>query len=97
MGLGELDSQAFEEDRLMPWRERHPYLYYPSWVFIWLVRVFRQTLTVIFATWPSMHDPVSQLLNAANEAEADKLTEKWTQGKLQELNYVGLSVRSISL
>lgn len=43
------------------------------------------------ATWPSMHDPVTHLLNAADDKEADELTKKWTEGKLQELQYVGLS------
>ncbi|KAI4190980.1 MAG: hypothetical protein L6R41_000430 [Letrouitia leprolyta] len=53
--------------------------------------MFRRTWTVVTATWPSMHDPVTHLLNAADDKEADELTEKWTQGKLQELQYVGLS------
>lgn len=40
-----------------------------------------------------MHDPVNYLLNASTDIEADKLTEKWTDGKLKELEYVGLTVR----
>ena len=40
-----------------------------------------------------MHDPISNLLNAADAEEADRLTEKWTDAKLKELNYVGISVR----
>lgn len=58
----------------------------------WLIAKTRETLAVIFATWPSMHDPISDLLNAADAEEADKLTEKWTDAKLKELNYVGISV-----
>lgn len=61
----------------------------------WLIAKTRETLAVIFATWPSMHDPISDLLNAADAEEADRLTEKWTDAKLKELNYVGISVRNM--
>lgn len=71
--------------------KRHPYLFGPGWIIIWLVAKTRETLAVVFATWPSMHDPISNLLNAADAEEADKLTEKWTDAKLKELNYVGIS------
>ena len=64
-----------------------------SWVLTWLGTMIRKVLTIAFATWPSMHDPVSHLLNAANGEEADKLTEKWTKGKLKELEFVGITVR----
>ena len=60
---------------------------------MWLIAKTRETLAVVFATWPSMHDPISHLLNAADAEEADRLTEKWTDAKLKELNYVGISVR----
>ncbi|KAL8831671.1 MAG: hypothetical protein Q9170_005194 [Blastenia crenularia] len=38
-----------------------------------------------------MSDPISHLLNVTDTHEADKLTEKWADGKLKELNYVGVS------
>lgn len=80
------------EQLTQPWK-RHPYLFGPGWIIIWLIAKTRETLAVVFATWPSMHDPISNLLNAADAEEADKLTEKWTDAKLKELNYVGISVR----
>ncbi len=40
-----------------------------------------------------MQDRVSHLLNAADIKEADKLTEKWTNRKFHELQYVGISIR----
>lgn len=58
-----------------------------------MARALRRLLSIVFATWPSMHDPVNYLLNASTDIEADKLTEKWTDGKLKELEYVGLTVR----
>ena len=51
-----------------------------------------QGISVMFATWPSMYDPVKSLLNAPDDAEADRLTERWKEAKLKELNYVGLTV-----
>lgn len=54
---------------------------------------FCKILVVVFAPWPSMQNPVDHLLNISDTEEADKLTEKWTRGKLKELQYVGLSVR----
>ncbi|MCJ1235150.1 hypothetical protein MMC14_003116 [Varicellaria rhodocarpa] len=50
----------------------------------------------MFATWPSMYDPVKSLLNAPDETEAEKLTERWMKAKLKELNYVGLTAALIS-
>ena len=55
--------------------------------------MIRRILTIAFATWPSMHDPVSHLLNTVDREDADKLTEKWTNGKLKELEFVGITVR----
>ncbi|KAL9115059.1 MAG: hypothetical protein Q9187_007353 [Circinaria calcarea] len=37
-----------------------------------------------------MHDPIKSLLNAEGK-EADRLTLKWKDAKLQELNYVGIT------
>ena len=68
------------------------YLLGPGRVVTWLIAKTREILAVVFATWPSMHDPISDLLNTADAEEADKLTEKWTDAKLKELNYVGISV-----
>ena len=90
MGAGELNNQNREQ-----WRRRHPYIYALSRVFIGVAFQIRKLLTILFATWPSMHDPIIYLLNAADPKEADKLTEKWANGKLQELQYVGLSVSRI--
>ena len=50
-------------------------------------------LVIVFAPWPSMHDPIKLLLNAQDRELADRLTEKWTVAKLSELQYVGLTVR----
>ena len=63
------------------------------YVFTWPAMTVRQSLTIVFAPWPSMHDPIVVLLNVADQIEADGLTEKWTKGKLKELQYVGLTVR----
>lgn len=91
MGATPFDSQAPKQRQLSQWRRGHPYLFSLGWVFI----LFHKVLTVVFATWPSMHDPINSLLNATDVEEADKLTEKWTDAKLKELNYVGLSVRTM--
>lgn len=90
MGATPFGSQAPRQSRISQWRKGHPYLFSLGWAFI----LFHKSLTVIFATWPSMHDPINNLLNAIDVEEADKLTEKWTDAKLKELNYVGLSVRT---
>lgn len=55
--------------------------------------MIRRVLSIAFATWPSMHDPVSHLLNTVDREDADKLTEKWTNGKIKELEFVGITVR----
>ena len=64
-----------------------------SWPFVWLYRRFYGILVIVFAPWPSMHDPIKLLLNAQDRELADRLTEKWTVAKLSELQYVGLTVR----
>ena len=69
-------------------------LHYPlSWPFAWLYHRFYGMLVIVFAPWPSMHDPIKLLLNAQDRDLADRLTEKWTVAKLSELQYVGLTVR----
>ena len=93
MGAAELRNQSLDGGHLPTWRRQHPYLFALFWVFIFAAARLRRSLSVIFAPWPSMHDPISHLLNIAEAEEADKLTEKWTDGKLKELQYVGLSVR----
>lgn len=97
MGAGEWNVQNPEQGHLLLWRKRHPYLFSLSFVFIWIAAKLRNLLNVVFATWPSMHDPIIYLLNTADEKEADKLTEKWADGKLKELQYVGLSVRKTAI
>lgn len=92
MGTGQSNRQTPVQEQLTQWWRRHPYLLGPGWIIIWLIAKARGTLAVVFATWPSMHDPISNLLNAADAEEADRLTEKWTDAKLKELNYVGISV-----
>ncbi|KAL9594765.1 MAG: hypothetical protein Q9219_006851 [cf. Caloplaca sp. 3 TL-2023] len=91
MGAGELPVELPTQEPLEKWRSRHPYLFGLSWIFIWSAMKFGKVLTIVFASWPSMHDPVSHLLNVADPKESDRLTEKWTDGKLKELQYVGLS------
>lgn len=93
MGAGEFSRQNPDQGHLVLWQKRHPCLYGLSWVFIWSASMLGKFLSIIFATWPSMHDPINHLLNAADPEEADKLTEKWTDGKLKELQYVGTTVR----
>lgn len=91
METGQSKRQTPVQEQLTQWWKHHPYLLGPGWVIIWLIAKARGSLAVVFATWPSMHDPISNLLNAADAEEADKLTEKWTDAKLKELNYVGIS------
>lgn len=38
------------------------------------------------------YDPIFALLNAETEEERDRLTEKWRDHKLEELNFVGIVV-----
>ncbi|KAF1994457.1 hypothetical protein P154DRAFT_31965 [Amniculicola lignicola CBS 123094] len=38
----------------------------------------------------STYDPIEILLNAEDEEERDRLTEKWRDNRLQELNFVGV-------
>ena len=42
-----------------------------------------------------MHDPIKALLNVPDQDVADRLTEKWTDAKLGELQYVGVTVWKI--
>ena len=93
MGAGELNGHAPGQGHLLQWRKRHPILFALSWVFVWFATEIRKALNIIFAPWPSMHDPMKRLLNVEDAEEADRLTEKWVRGKLDELQYVGLSVR----
>lgn len=37
-------------------------------------------------------DPIWHLLNAETEEESDKLTLKWKDNKLEELNFIGIVV-----
>ena len=38
------------------------------------------------------YDPIYALLNADSEDEKDKLTQRWKDNKLQELNFIGIVV-----
>ena len=93
MGAGELNGETPQQGQLRQLRDAHPYLFTLSQVFFYFHDQIRNVLSVVFATWPSMHDPIKFLLNVSDEHEADELTEKWTDAKLKELQYVGLSVR----
>lgn len=97
MGAGELNDENLAQSQLLRWQRHHPYLFALTRTFIWFYAKIREALSIIFATWPSMHDPIKYLLNVADVQEADILTEKWTKAKLKELQYVGLSVRRRSL
>lgn len=48
-----------------------------------MLSLFRSTTT---------YDPVFALLNAETEEHRDKLTEKWRDHKLEELNFIGIVV-----
>ena len=93
MGVGELDEgETPQQGQLRQLKHAHPYLFALSHGFFYVHDQLRNVRTVIFATWPSMHDPIPFLLNEADDHEADHLTEKWTDAKLKDLQYVGLSV-----
>ncbi|KAL8935987.1 MAG: hypothetical protein Q9216_005163 [Gyalolechia sp. 2 TL-2023] len=96
MGAHEVRGEVPKQGQLALFRSRHRYLYGLCWIFLFSAAVFGKIWTVLFATWPSMHDPVSHLLNTTDVEEADNLTEKWTKGKLKELQYVGLSSAMIT-
>ena len=76
----------------MPWQAHHPHLFAVARIYRWFYAKVRKGFTVVFATWSSMQNPIDYLLNVRDAREADKLTEKWTKGKLKELQFVGLSV-----
>ena len=42
------------------------------------------------------YDAIHQLLNDVSSAERDRLTERWKSNKVEELNFVGIVVRSMS-
>lgn len=48
-----------------------------------MASLFKQTTT---------YDPIFNLLNAEKEEVRDKLTERWRENKIQELNFVGIVV-----
>ena len=93
MGAGELNGETPQQGQLRQSKHAHPHLFSLSQGFFYFRDQIRSVLSVVFATWPSMHDPIKFLLNESDEPEADRLTKKWTSAKLQELQYVGLSVR----
>jgi hypothetical protein len=41
----------------------------------------------------TVNGPVEVLLNTTDRKERDKLTEKWRDHKLAELNFIGIVVR----
>jgi len=43
------------------------------------------------------YDPIFALLNEDSEEERDRLTKRWVDHKLEELNFVGIVVSSYSL
>lgn len=75
-----------------PWRRRHPYVFYLTFGLGWIYYHTRNAFNIAFAPWPSMHDPIKALLNVPDQEVADRLTEKWTDAKLGELQYVGVTV-----
>ena len=93
MNAKEMNDENSEEEPLPLWRHRYPYSFILCWPFISLYRKTHRTIVIVFATWPSMHDPIRSLLNVKEADLADKLTAKWTEAKLGELQYVGLTVR----
>lgn len=40
------------------------------------------------------YDPIFSLLNAEEKKERDSLTKEWIDHKLQELNFIGIVVRT---
>ena len=79
-------------DNLGSLHERYPLLYALNYVFRWTASKVGALLSVIFATWPSMYDPIKYLLNVEDPQKADELTERWYKAKLKELQFVGLTV-----
>jgi hypothetical protein len=47
----------------------------------------------IYAPDASVIDPIAILLNTEDSEERDRLTERWKDNRLQELNFVGVVVR----
>lgn len=73
-------------------RQDHPFLFWCYCPFVYVYQKIYRAFVVIFAPWPSMHDPIKSLLNEQDRELADRLTEKWTHAKLGELQYVGITV-----
>jgi hypothetical protein len=48
----------------------------------------------LFSPNLTVNGPIEALLNAKDRKERDKLTEKWRDHKLAELNFVGIVVCS---
>ena len=94
MRVDQFNDEAQEYGVRLGWKKKHPHLHALCWPIIFTYREMAGALSVAFAQWPSMHDPVKYLLNASDAQEADKLTERWVEAKLRELNYVGLTVCS---
>jgi hypothetical protein len=46
----------------------------------------------IYAPDASVFDPIEVLLNTKNPEERDRLTDRWKDNRLQELNFVGVVV-----
>ena len=92
MGADELSGETPDQRPFLLWRSHHPYLYLFSWLSLWVYAQIRNAFSVVFATWPSMHDPIKSLLNVPDTEEADDLTDRWTKAKLKELEFVGLTV-----
>ena len=60
-----------------------------SWTFLPFLQFFGGG---IYAPDPSTYDPIEILLNAEDGDEQDKLTARWRDNKLSELNFVGVVV-----
>lgn len=68
--------------------------------------MFMSVFRVLFAPWRITYDPIAELLRADDSTHAsattipstmsmaDSLTSSWTEMKLQELSYVGITVRT---
>ena len=64
-----LNGESTRKTLLPPWRHRHPHSFELSWLFIWLYRKIHRAVVIIFAPWPSMHDPIKYLLNVRTYSE----------------------------
>ena len=53
----------------------------------------QQALLIYFTAYRTSHEAIEQLLNAREVSQRDERTRLWRDYKLQELYFVGITVR----